>query len=71
VTARIDFTRTTPQTRYLTEKYRIKGLPHVAFLTPEGKILHDLTITGFVSPEEFLSILDTLSARAGKEGDAE
>jgi hypothetical protein len=36
------------------KKYGIVGLHWVAFVTPDGTILQDLTVTGFIDAEAML-----------------
>ena len=36
------------------QKYGVLGLPTVLFLTPDGQVLSNLTLTGFEPPKEFL-----------------
>jgi thiol:disulfide interchange protein DsbD len=38
-------------------KYGVRGLPTVLFLTPEGRLLEELTLTGFEDAERFLARL--------------
>jgi thiol:disulfide interchange protein DsbD len=54
VTIKIDATKSTPEFEALRDRYAVKGLPTILFLSPEGTSNDDLTITGFVPPEEFL-----------------
>lgn len=56
VNVKLDFTRNSETTKALTEKYQIPGLPVVIFMDAEGTILKRLT--GFVGPEEMLTILE-------------
>jgi len=42
------------QVRTFREKYGLWGVPHVVFISSEGRVLHDLTITEFVGPDEML-----------------
>jgi thiol:disulfide interchange protein DsbD len=48
VPVRVDATTRTPEIARLMEKYGIRGLPWVAFVTADGTILPDLTVTGFI-----------------------
>lgn len=61
VNVKLDFTRSSETTKALTEKYQIPGLPVVIFMDAEGTILKRLT--GFVGPEEMLTILDEVEQR--------
>lgn len=54
VPVRVDATTRTPEIAELMRVYGIRGLPWVAFVTPQGEILHDLTVTGFVDAEVML-----------------
>lgn len=64
VAIRLDFTRVDDTVRGLQSKYGVRGLPMVMFLDREGRVLHDLTISGFLSPEEFLERMRKASAAA-------
>ncbi|MCH8293228.1 hypothetical protein IH992_19255 [Candidatus Poribacteria bacterium] len=59
VNIKLDFSRSSKEVKRLTEKYEIPGLPVVIFLDSKGKPLKRLE--GFVEPEKFLEILDTIS----------
>jgi thioredoxin:protein disulfide reductase len=54
VTVRVDATDRTAEIRDLEETYGIIGLPWVAFVSPEGTVLADLTVTGFIDAEAML-----------------
>jgi len=54
VTVRVDATTRTPEVDALMRKYGIRGLPWVAFVQPDGTILHDLTVTGFIDADAML-----------------
>jgi thiol:disulfide interchange protein DsbD len=54
VTVRVDATRQTPHIQALMKKYGIVGLPWVAFVAPDGTILKDLTVTGFIDADAML-----------------
>ena len=58
VNIKLDFTRSSETTAALTEKYQIPGLPVVIFMDAEGRVLK--RFTGFVGPEEMLSILNDI-----------
>ena len=58
VNIKLDFTRSSETTEALTEKYQIPGLPVVIFMDAEGRVLK--RFTGFVGPEEMLSILNDI-----------
>jgi len=54
VPIRLDYTRMNDATRKLQSKYGIRGLPMIVFLDREGHVLPHLTVTGFVTAEDFL-----------------
>jgi thiol:disulfide interchange protein DsbD len=54
VTVRVDATQRSAEIKALEAKYRIVGLPWVAFVRPDGTILAELTVTGFVSADIML-----------------
>ncbi|MBI2470817.1 MAG: protein-disulfide reductase DsbD [Planctomycetes bacterium] len=61
VNIKIDCTNTNdPTIKQLWEKYGIVGLPTIVFINKDGTVVRDKTITGFVNPQEFLSILRSL-----------
>ncbi|RKU38378.1 hypothetical protein C6496_06055 [Candidatus Poribacteria bacterium] len=62
VNIKLDFTRSSETTEALTEKYQIPGLPVVIFMDAEGRVLK--RFTGFVGPEEMLSILTDIENTA-------
>jgi thiol:disulfide interchange protein DsbD len=63
---RIDMTdQATPKNREYQRRYEIYGLPSVTFLTPDGTMLEDLTVTGFVNAERFLGILRQVQEASG------
>jgi thiol:disulfide interchange protein DsbD len=55
VTVRVDATTRTPEVDALMTRYGIVGLPWVAFVTPEGEILQELTVTGFIDADAMLA----------------
>ncbi len=58
ILVRIDMTdNTDPRNQEYTARYEIFGLPSVTFLTPQGEMLQEHTVTGFVRAPEFLDIL--------------
>ena len=62
VNVKLDFTRSSETTKALTEKYQIPGLPVVIFMDAEGKVLK--RFTGFVEPDEMLSVLNEIENAA-------
>ncbi len=66
VPVRIDATKqNTPETQALMQKYGIRGLPWVAFVRPDGTILQDLTVTGFLAADPMLTRMQTALAAGG------
>lgn len=57
VLVKIDLTEETPEGAELQKKYKSMSLPTVAFVTPDGKILDNLTLYAFESPAKFLERL--------------
>ena len=64
VTVRVDATKQTAEIQALMRKYGIVGLPWVAFVTPDGRILAELTVTGFIDAEAMLARMQQ-ALRAG------
>ena len=57
VLVKIDLTEESPEGAALQKKYKSMSLPTVAFVTPDGKILDNLTLYAFESPAKFLERL--------------
>ncbi|HZL86287.1 MAG TPA: cytochrome c biogenesis protein CcdA, partial [Candidatus Krumholzibacteria bacterium] len=55
VTVRVDATKQTPEIQELMRKYGIVGLPWVAFVAPDGRILAALTVTGYIDADTMLA----------------
>ena len=55
VTVRVDATRRTPEIELLMTRYGIVGLPWVVFVTSDGTVLQELTVTGFIDAEAMLA----------------
>lgn len=53
-TIKLDFTKSDEKKEAIKEKYNVKGLPVVVFMTADGKELKDIRLTGFEEPEEFI-----------------
>ncbi|HEY4481409.1 MAG TPA: protein-disulfide reductase DsbD [Candidatus Brocadiaceae bacterium] len=49
-----------PTVRLLWGKYGVIGLPTLVFVSPDGTILKDKTVTGFVEPSELLRIMRSM-----------
>ena len=50
----------TQENEAITDRFDIKGLPVVVFLSPDGKEFKDLRVTGFLNPEEFKEKINSL-----------
>jgi thiol:disulfide interchange protein DsbD len=57
VTVKVDATNLEDDIDTLYERYGIKGLPTVLFFAPDGRVLSDPLLTGFVGPERFVDEL--------------
>ena len=66
VTARVDLTHDRPELADLQKRFKVQGLPTVAFVTPDGKVLDALTLTGFEDAAAFGKRLD--QAESGGAG---
>jgi thiol:disulfide interchange protein DsbD len=62
VLVKIDCTEETDENSALQKKYKSMSLPTVAFVTPRGKNLENLTLYEFEKPEKFLERLDKVKA---------
>lgn len=61
VNIKVDCTNTDdPTVRLLWKKYGVVGLPTLVFVSPDGTILKDKTVTGFVVPSELLRIMKSM-----------
>lgn len=61
INIKVDCTNTDdPTVRLLWGKYGVVGLPTSAFVSPDGTILKDKTVTGFVEPSELLRIMRSM-----------
>lgn len=50
----VDGTDKTPEFERLRKKYKVRGLPAVYFVCPEGEVVNDLTLKGFEPADQFL-----------------
>lgn len=48
----------TKENKEITDKYKILGLPVVAFIDGNGKEMEQLRVTGFLKPDEFLKLME-------------
>jgi thiol:disulfide interchange protein DsbD len=60
-----------PEAKDLMRKWRVRGVPTVAFLDRTGKMIGELTLVGFEGPDEFLARLRMALAKAGAPGAAQ
>jgi thiol:disulfide interchange protein len=60
-----------PENQKVWDDLGIAGLPFVGFLTPDGVLQKDHTLTGFEEPADFLSRLDRVQGKAASGGGAE
>ncbi|CAG1022449.1 partial protein-disulfide reductase (glutathione), partial [Patescibacteria group bacterium] len=61
VNIKIDSTKSDdPKVKQLWEKYHVVGLPTIVFISKDGTVLRDKTISGFVNAKEFLQVLKGL-----------
>ena len=55
---KVDLTKANdPVSRELKNRFQIKGVPTLVFLSPQGTELNDLRVVGFLEKEEFLPIM--------------
>jgi thiol:disulfide interchange protein DsbD len=57
LTIKVDATNEPESIERLFERFGIQGLPTVAFVSSEGKVLDDPRVTGFLGPEKFTETL--------------
>ncbi len=55
-----------PRVKIMTEKYAIKGVPTLVFLSPDGREMPDLRVTGFEPRNEFLPKMNRALALSNK-----
>lgn len=60
VTVKVDGTEETDAITELYQRFSVKGLPTVAFISPEGNLLEQPRVTGFVGPTEFVPLLSNV-----------
>jgi len=53
-TIKLDFTKSDEKKEAIKEKFNVKGLPVVVFMTADGKELQEIRLTGFEEPEDFI-----------------
>ena len=71
VTVRIDLTHDQPELEALQRRFKVAGLPTVAFVDSGGNWAESLTLTGFESAEAFIDRLDRVEkgmSGAGETG---
>ena len=48
----------TKENKEITDRYKILGLPVVAFIDKNGKEIEQLRVTGFLKPDEFSKLME-------------
>ena len=67
----IDGTEKTPEFERLRKKYKVRGLPAVYFVCPEGDVVDELTLKGFEPADQFLAKMNkALAACSNGSADA-
>ncbi len=67
----IDGTEKTPEFERLRKKYKVRGLPAVYFVCPEGDVVSELTLKGFEPADQFLNKMNkALTACTSEAADA-
>ncbi|MFA6601025.1 MAG: cytochrome c biogenesis protein CcdA [Candidatus Omnitrophota bacterium] len=62
VRLKVDLTQPdAPDTMELVRQYNVFGVPTAVFLDPFGREIEEARISGFVSPDEMLSVLNSIS----------
>jgi len=55
---KVDVTRSgNPVHERLINRYKVKGVPTIVFIDPQGEERHDLRLVDFVPPEQFLDLM--------------
>ncbi len=54
-----------PEAKALLGQWRVRGVPTIAFLDRQGKLMPELTIVGFLEPAEFAERLRLALSKAG------
>jgi thiol:disulfide interchange protein DsbD len=55
---KVDLTKANdPVSREIKNRFQIKGVPTLVFLSPQGTELIDLRVVGFLEKEDFLPIM--------------
>ncbi|MFH1060568.1 MAG: cytochrome c biogenesis protein CcdA [Pseudomonadota bacterium] len=52
-----------PEAKALMRQWRVRGVPTIAFLDKKGQIIPELTVVGFMGPEEFITRIKMVMAR--------
>ncbi|MFZ5586453.1 MAG: protein-disulfide reductase DsbD family protein [Thermodesulfobacteriota bacterium] len=52
-----------PEARTLMRQWRVRGVPTIAFLDKKGQIIPELTVVGFMGPEDFINRVKMALAR--------
>jgi thiol:disulfide interchange protein DsbD len=56
----IDITQNTPQEQEILKKFHLFGAPNILFFDKSGKPLAEKFIVGFIKPEEFVKVLESI-----------
>ncbi len=67
----VDGTDKTPEFERLRKHYKVRGLPAVYFVCPEGEVVNELTLKGFEPADSFLTKMNAaLTACGGEQASA-
>lgn len=61
----VDVTISNESTNELLQKYGVIGLPHVMFFDKNGNLLPDLTISSYITAEQMLKKIGSITAEGG------
>lgn len=57
VLARVDATKASPEVDAIHARYSVGGLPTVVLIDSSGKVREELTVKGYLPPQEFVALL--------------
>lgn len=69
VLLKVDFDAPTPQNDALRKRFKVSGLPHIAFVSPQDEHLESASFTGKVGVEEFHERMDAALSGANVSSD--
>ena len=55
---KVDATSPSKELKKITDQYEVYGLPTIIFINPKGKVVKDLTLTGFEKASLFIKRMD-------------